>query len=752
MKSYLRFLSRNKLYTAIEVVGLSLALAFLIILGSILIDKSQVNDNIKDKDKIYSLVWQREEPLIGQVGRVGKELAELPMVKEWVRFDVPMETTLSNEKGTRLVVTRLSVTPNYFRFFQIPMLIGDAGQVLQNKDGAVLSRRLAEKLFPDTDPTGQIIKVHNWWEETPSVYTVTGVLDDPGKCVLPDADMYINHNEPPQHRNNFMFKPVSKGDIDDILRFFKTYDAKSEINNEIFHSTEIIPFDETKDGKVKCPFFRHISDPKTHSAFMLTCIVILIFSILNYISLTLAFSRFRMKEVATRTLLGSSSISIIVRCLAESFILVGCSCLIAIMLILIFQNGITSFFNVDIKPLESYAIIIAMVLIVTVTALISGAINALMNHRHRPIDIIKGESRFKDKSIIGKIFIGIQSAVCLSAVITGAVIMLQTSKMTSHPVGFETDNIISVCSLDKSFKDCMGEIREMPFVENTGYAVNDFTLHAYSQSLEKGIEWCYLLCNQDAFDILGFKVKEYLDTGLTSSISYTNERGLTMSRSLTEVDWSNKFIGVVEDFHFGSLKDISKENTIFEISIRDDIEMLANHMLIKVSGNPYDALNRIRDHFIEKGVYHDTMEIHVLKDRILMNYKDEHKMMRLVSVFSIICILLTALAIVALSGYYAQMRTHDTAVRKVFGISRVQVFWNTVWGFISPIIIGAAVAIPVIWAYTSRWLENYALRIDNSPIIYLGALAAVLLITTASVAIQALRLTRTNPAEALKKE
>ena len=146
------------------------------------------------------------------------------------------------------------------------------------------------------------------------------------------------------------------------------------------------------------------------------------------------------------------------------------------------------------------------------------------------------------------------------------------------------------------------------------------------------------------------------------------------------------------------------------------------------------------------------MEIQVLKDRILMNYKDEHKMMRLVSVFSIICILLTALAIVALSEYYAQMRTHDTAVRKVFGISRVQVFWNTVWGFVWPVLIGAAFAMPVIWAYTSRWLENYALRIDNSPAIYLGALAAVLLITTAAVTIQALRLMRTNPAEALKKE
>ena len=70
MKSYLRFLSRNKLYTAIEVVGLSLALAFLIVLGSVLIDKSQVNDNIKDEDEIYALANIGEYPDIGLSGAV----------------------------------------------------------------------------------------------------------------------------------------------------------------------------------------------------------------------------------------------------------------------------------------------------------------------------------------------------------------------------------------------------------------------------------------------------------------------------------------------------------------------------------------------------------------------------------------------------------------------------------------------------------------------------------------------------------
>ena len=81
MKSYLRFLGRNKLYTAIEVVGLSIALAFLIVLGSILIEKSQVNDDIKYADEIYSLAYKDDDTNIGQFGAVGSFLEQIPMVR-----------------------------------------------------------------------------------------------------------------------------------------------------------------------------------------------------------------------------------------------------------------------------------------------------------------------------------------------------------------------------------------------------------------------------------------------------------------------------------------------------------------------------------------------------------------------------------------------------------------------------------------------------------------------------------------------
>ena len=155
---------------------------------------------------------------------------------------------------------------------------------------------------------------------------------------------------------------------------------------------------------------------------------------------------------------------------------------------------------------------------------------------------------------------------------------------------------------------------------------------------------------------------------------------------------------------------------------------------------------------MDKGLYDERLNINTLEECMMLNFADENRMMRLIAVFALICMIMTALAIIALSSYYAQTKRHDTAVRKVFGVSRKQIFWRTVWGFIYPVLIGAAVALPVSYFYMERWLQNYLVRIDNSPAIYLGALALVLLVTLSAVIIQALRLMRTNPAEALKKE
>ena len=128
------------------------------------------------------------------------------------------------------------------------------------------------------------------------------------------------------------------------------------------------------------------------------------------------------------------------------------------------------------------------------------------------------------------------------------------------------------------------------------------------------------------------------------------------------------------------------------------------------------------------------------------------RILTMTAVFSLLNILMTIMAIIALSGYYAQMQTKDVAIRKSFGCSRTKVFFDTVIGFIWPVAAAAILAIPAAWFFIRHWLSKYPVRIENSLWIYISALAIVLIVVTASMATQAARLMRTNPADVLKKE
>ena len=766
MKSYLRFLNRNKLYTAIEVVGLSIALAFVIILGAVLIDKSQVNDNIKDADEIYSMYVDTD--LVGSISgtfcNMDEILPTIPQVREWCQFYDALQLSLKTEKNDSLLVTPMFVTPNYFTFFGFQLTSGTADDALQANDAVVLSRKAADALFPNEDPIGKTISLPMTDDlsaaflvtEIPDKkdyisYRITGVIDGLGKCVLPEGDIYLKAVSNSMGRQECMFRTDSPDNIDAILRSIRRYPAVDEYDRRSLQELGIMPFEDIKGGEIDCPGYRHISDPVLFKMFVLICIVILAFSLLNYISLTLAFSRFRLKEAATRSLLGTSRAETFIRGIAEAFILVISSYILAIVLVLALKTELSSLLSVNIDPLGSGSVFAATFITAYVTALIAGGVNALMNRRYRPIDVIRGESRYQDKSYIGKIFIGIQSAICLATVVVGMVITKQTHKMTDYPVGYNTHNIISVMGDD--YKKYIGELSQMHFVEKVGIASNSFIRYVYPQEL-KGVNWVPLRMDQNAFDMLGIKVKEYLElSGVSLQNAYTTEKGLQLAASLNMSAWENKYIGVLEDVHFGSVKEISSENTIFDIVIKDDYsQYFRGNILIKVSGNQDEAKEQIRKFFVEKGEDTPQLTIQTLEEANLLNYEEESKLMRLIAVFSLISILLTALAIAALSSYYEQISTHDTAVRKVFGVSRKQIFLRTVWGFIYPVLIGAAVALPVSYFYMGRWLQNYLVRIDNSPAIYLGALALVLLVTLSAVIIQALRLMRTNPAEALKKE
>ena len=134
------------------------------------------------------------------------------------------------------------------------------------------------------------------------------------------------------------------------------------------------------------------------------------------------------------------------------------------------------------------------------------------------------------------------------------------------------------------------------------------------------------------------------------------------------------------------------------------------------------------------------------------SFTSERNSCVILGAFSLLCILLIIMALVAMSSYYSLLHTHDVAIQKVLGISPWKIFSKTVWGFVYPALLGAAVGIPAAYMYIGHWLEGYIIRINNSLVIYVTALVTVFVSTLVAVLLQAIHLMRINPAEALKKE
>ena len=174
--------------------------------------------------------------------------------------------------------------------------------------------------------------------------------------------------------------------------------------------------------------------------------------------------------------------------------------------------------------------------------------------------------------------------------------------------------------------------------------------------------------------------------------------------------------------------------------------------MAKVNINEDKAKQNIYDFYRSKGYDDNMFIVSTLREIVEKEIKEEKNMLKLLTGFSFICILMTIMTIVGLSSYHAKTGEKDNAVRNVFGCSRKEMLRKITLDFTLPVVISAVVAIPIAYTVIGRWLEGYIIRTDKSPIIYAGAFAVVIVVVIEAILLQALRMTRTNPAEALKKE
>ena len=787
MKSYLRFLSRNKLYTAIEVVGLSVALAFVLIIGSYVWQEYSISRENPDYERIYiptqSMPYGIFEPMKEQI----PEIEKITLVNSF--DDVVMECD-----DERLVTRGLAVRGDFFDIFGYEFLIGDAG-CLESYTDIVISESYAAKLAgkPELAVGMKIVPV-----DYPSqAYTVTGIIKDFDQNYWKYMD-FICKGESPLNdsaQKNPIFtlsatafiKVAESGDVDalggkiqEIFRQLWGEKLNTAMIDQFTVNIGIERFDKLYFSGEMIDSYLNMGDRSQIIILLIVSLLLLVSAVINYINLNLALTNKRAKEMATRSLVGADKADIAVKYILESIGFTAiCSIAAAgIALALAPYIGRIIYGQTITIPFNAASISIYILSVVLIGG-ICGLIPALNISSIKPISIVNGTYRRKSRAGLNRVFILLQNILAITLIASAIVLDKQMNYMINMPLGADIKDKFILSTDAEEAGDViamMDEIRQLPFVKKVALSRGYPTGVHFNTAiqLENSTDLTpvkLLICDTEAFGIWDFDVREDFGAPLAHSIWFSESLyNCFDSREEAEKkakSWNGNFNRTRIDNFGGVLGNIAGDNAMNErmdqskvaviVLPIDDFGLYNNTILIETDDNhdeATEAFDSIYRKFSDEynGVYLEPWEFGYVEDMMVRELEEDNQTVKLLKIFAMLAVILSVLGLVAMSTYFASEREKGIAIHKVFGGTMASETRRNISEYMIITIIGSAVAIPVAWIFCGRYLEEFAYRIDLTIWPFALAVLLALVISLASVLWQTLRAARTNPAEALKKE
>ena len=788
MNSYLKFLSRNKLYTFINIAGLAVSLMFIILMGDYTWRQYSIDRWHKNADRIYLMgnesfffMWPQEAEDIKNLCPEVEEACCVMSQSGKIKYGQREVKDGENENGIIMLTD-----PAFFRFFDFKLLEGDRQTALDSPDKCVITKRLAKRLFGDKNPIGESLQIvgdrHvSIGSEDPSdstlYYRVSAVVEDLDRTVLPnETQIIVNMERFPQvlgydlKGNALAYGPTGANKMFLMLRPGMTLEHKKNIINGHLKKAHPAGWGDYKVSLTPLTDVLYAlqneglglqKGDKTRLRILLAAVLaILFFAVSNYINLTVANTNFRAKEMATRRLFGSSQAEISLKLIAESTLMIAVAFLVGFGLALCFQDDAVALFKGKIALINdisvgTVSVCFAFILLV---GIISGILPSYQISRYQPIDIVKGNFRYHSKMLLGKLFIVLQNVITVTMLTAALVIWLQLNHLIHAPLGFNTENLYYIYPPDGKEQMVRSQLEKMPFVERIGTCQGtSFTqFNTSAKGIKRDGKYLMLLVTEldkTAFELLGLKIRQ--DYGMHGGGYYLTEEALRQTgytEKTRELDWGDgdkdPIEGIISDFHIiNVLQDIRP----FIIRLSDTKEYPG--FLVKTNGDKQAKAAFIQMNK-DAGVPEEAMEWSVfgMEESIAETFEEQQNTLRIVSLFTLIAIIISIMGYVGLSLFFIRQHEKEIGIRKIMGSTSREVMWRMFRIFCAPLLLSFAIAIPLSWFIMHDWLSNFSYRITLSPWIFIVTCAFALLVSILSVYVQIMKAVRTNPVESIKTE
>ena len=792
MKSYLKFLSRNKLYTAIEAVGLAVSLAFVIVIGMSVIDQLRIRGNVPEGLNLYALGPNS----YGTEYKNLETLSSIPEIKSLAA--VKRSEFLMSMDGRKSLIMALIADPGILDYVPQRVIRGNISQ-FRDGGGVLITESAAQKWFAGKDPLGEYVTVANLdidgLEQPPVAEPIVAVIGDPSYTALDDFDLMFSFrsripaivelvesdifNDGSGQFVNVLADMVPGFDLEafsskykDLLDQYLTPDEKEKMMavpfSELFFSKD--NYEELRQG-----------NRLYLTILVILGLVLLVSAILNYTNLNLAISSSRSKEMATRQLVGGSRSSIVLRVMGESLVFTIVCYLVAILLAVwvapllnnLKPDGLSVPFHV---PATGSFVLLSLGL-VTVIGILSGLFPALTIASYRPLDIVSGKERKKRKMGANHAFIVIQTVLSVLLLVASITLEAQLSFMLRQDTGASpVKNLYHFWpGLYEPMTSLGNELTSHAHIKNIGYGEGFPTRPWGIQSGPEGAFYSTIACDSTAFRLLGFRVKEQWGQSLPGTFWLSENAGNFIG--ISEEDSSPSRLwgpypnpsitsigGIIENFR-GSPVNVAPRMGFGDMQELLAVEIRPSETLSGIwieTDDNQDEFDRwfkttVRSYYQQTKGLSDVLSLPggicgYLDEIISRDHNDFKRYVRLVEIFTLVAVLLSILGMIAMSCWFADSNAKTVAIRKVFGSTVAEEVKRISGIFLLLYLISIVVGIPLSVWMAGRFLENYPERISGYWWIFVATVLITGCIAFVSVIWQVLKAAKTNPAVELKKE
>tara|TARA_R100001143_G_C3360653_1_gene135255 strand:+ start:3556 stop:5988 length:2433 start_codon:yes stop_codon:yes gene_type:complete len=800
-----RNLGRNKGFTVINILGLSLGICFSVLVLLFIHDELNFDRFHENSENVYRLYRQSivegtsfDPDIYMPLPTAEAMKNDFPEVEETVRL-IPFGTNIIRMDGTLFEQDNFTFAdPSIFDIFTLPFKYGNAASALINPGSVVITEETANKYFWDGNPIGKTLSIR--LNSIFSDFVVTGVLENlPANSTIQFSvllstedllnrfDVYSGAENRWDATRTITYILLRKGSNVESLRdklpqFMNTH--MGDIFNEMRENGNlttagapiVYQFQPLSDIHLNPEIPGGFSEPSNPTySYILggIALTVLLIACFNFMILSISQSTKRAKEVGLRKVAGAVRSQLMAQFWAEAILVTFISLLFGLFFAEFFLpvfnelSGKTlSFF----PALNSFKMLFVTGGLLIITGLIAGSYPALILSNYKPIDSLKNKITVGGANPLSKSLIMVQFALSIFLVAATLGMSNQLKFLQSKSLGFSGEQVvvIPVNGVDGQralnlYRDALG--RDTDIVDMSGANVS-FATGLWRRGYRYGgelIQSAVFRVDPNYINTLemnivtGRNFNPELASDSTQSIivneTFLERHSLDYSDvgQVFPIDWgwmtNPVVIGVVEDFNYQSLQN-NIEPAIMYMNPRDPI---LNLMVRIKPDNIPETIDKLQATWA--AITNEVPFSYSFLDEDMDNlYRAEERWSTIITYSSIFAIFVACLGLFGLTGIISIQRQKEIGIRKVLGASIQGIILLLSKDFAKLILISIIIASPLAWLALNKWLQNFAYRTDPGIGIFLIAGGFALAVALATVSWQSLKAAFMNPVESLRSE